>query len=299
MNTEQTQIGFIGQGWIGKHYADDFEARSYPVVRYALEEPYCQNKEQITDCSVVFIAVPTPTTTDGFQITAVVSALALLSAGTTAVIKSTMVPGTTEKLQLKFPNLYVVHSPEFLAEKTAAHDAAFPNRNIIGIPVDNPAYRDRAKQVLNLLPNAPFESIMGAKEAELTKYAGNAFLYTKVVFMNALHDLVLATGSDFEIIKTALAADPRIGTSHLQPIHASGHDQANSKPVRGAGGHCFIKDFEALRQLHHELIGPDAAHSVLTALTQYNNQLLVRSEKDLDLLEEVFGHTEIAKHQTN
>ena len=60
-------IGFIGQGWIGKHYADEFQARMYDVIRYSLEEPYIQNKERIKECEVVFIAVPTPTTPEGFD----------------------------------------------------------------------------------------------------------------------------------------------------------------------------------------------------------------------------------------
>ena len=61
------KIGFIGQGYVGKNYADDFERRGYKVVRYALEEPYRKNKEQIRDCDLVFIAVPTPTTPKGFD----------------------------------------------------------------------------------------------------------------------------------------------------------------------------------------------------------------------------------------
>jgi len=291
-------IGFIGQGWIGKHYADDFENRLYSVVRYALEEPYAQNKAQISDCFVVFIAVPTPTTVDGFQIAAVESALSVVAAGSTVVIKSTLIPGMTQQLQAAFPDLYILHSPEFLVEKTAAHDAAFPKRNIVGIPIDTPEYLKRAQQVLDLLPNAPFETIMGAKEAELTKYAGNTFLYTKVVFMNILHDLVTASGADFETVRAALVADPRIGASHTQPVHQSGHDQANPAPVRGAGGHCFIKDFEAMRRLYAQLLGTDQAHTVLSALTNYNNQLLVKSNKDIDLLTEVHGASAVKKLHT-
>ena len=52
-----TKIGFIGQGWIGKHYADDFENRLYDVVRYSLEEPYIQNKEQLKECQIVFVEI--------------------------------------------------------------------------------------------------------------------------------------------------------------------------------------------------------------------------------------------------
>ncbi len=299
MTEHQTKIGFIGQGWIGKHYADEFEERLYNVVRYALEEPYIQNKSKIKDCQVVFIAVPTPTTPAGFQIGIVQDALQLLSKGTTAVIKSTLVPGMTEKLQTEFPELYIMHSPEFLQEKTVIEDTRFPKRNIVGIPIDTDEHRKRAQLVLNLLPNAPYEAIMDAKEAELVKYAGNTFLYTKVVFMNALHDLVSATGANYETVRTAVSADPRIGDSHTQPIHTSGHDVGNPRPVRGAGGHCFIKDFEAMRQLHEELIGRDEAHDLLTALMTYNNKLLIHSEKDLDILCDVYGEEEIKKHTTS
>jgi len=59
------KIGFIGQGWIGKNYADDFEKRGYEIVRYALESPYIDNKEKIKECDIVFIAVPTPQHSQG------------------------------------------------------------------------------------------------------------------------------------------------------------------------------------------------------------------------------------------
>jgi UDPglucose 6-dehydrogenase len=295
MQTEQIQIGFIGQGWIGKHYADDFEKRLYSVVRYALEEPYAQNEQKIADCTIVFIAVPTPTTSEGFQIGAVESALQKLNSGTTAVIKSTMVPGTTDRLQVLFPKLYVMHSPEFLAESTAAHDAAFPKRNLIGVPIKNTAYIERANQVLEILPSAPHTAVMSAVEAELTKYAGNTFLYTKVVFMNILHDLVKNSGADWEAVRAAMVADPRIGESHTQPVHVSGHETDKTKVVRGAGGHCFIKDFEAMRQHYQSTGGDDFAHQALVALQSYNNHLLTVSGKDLDLLTDVHGAAEVER----
>lgn len=274
------KIGFIGQGWIGKHYADDFEARLYDVVRYALEEPYVNNKEAIKECGIVFVAVPTPTTPQGFSYEPVMSALENVKPGATVVIKSTLKPGTTEALQEQFPDLFVVHSPEFLREASAAHDAAHPDRNIIGIPKDTPEFRTRAESVLRVLPEAPFNTIMTAKEAELVKYAGNCFLMTKVLFMNMLYDLATAAGADFTTIAEAMKHDPRIGTSHMQPVHDSG---------RGAGGHCFIKDFEAFREIAAELVPDTEAAAALKALTEYNIALLTRSGKDIDLLTGVFG----------
>jgi UDPglucose 6-dehydrogenase len=295
----QHRIGFIGQGWIGKHYADDFEKRGYTVVRYALEAPYRANQPHLQNCDIVFIAVPTPSTVDGFSFAAVRDALKHVPAGATAVIKSTMVPGTTETLQAAFPDVYVVHSPEFLREESAAHDAAHPERNIIGIPKDTPAYQDRARAVLAILPLAKYSKIMSAHEAELVKYAGNCFLYTKVVFMNMLYDLVVAMGADWELVREAMVQDPRIGASHTQPIHVSGHAQADqTKPVRGAGGHCFIKDFEAFRVFYEEHVTDATGQTLLQQLIRYNNQLLARSGKDLDILAGVYGEEEVREAQT-
>ena len=298
MNTENITIGFIGQGWIGKHYADDFEARLYNVVRYALEEPYAGNKDKIKDCEFVFIAVPTPSTPEGFDFSAVESALSILTSGTTAIIKSTMLPSTTEKLQEKFPKLYVTHSPEFLREASAAHDAANPERNIVGIPKDTPEFRAKAEAILRILPTAPYNKIMSAKEAELVKYAGNCFLYTKVVFMNILHDVVEKSGGEWANVREAMIADPRIGESHTEPVHRSGHAEGGKEhTLRGAGGHCFIKDFEAFREYQEKVADDSKAQAALSALIEYNNQLLIDSNKDLDLLTGVHGEEYVAKRR--
>ena len=274
-------IGFIGQGWIGKNYANDFEARGYPVVRYALEEPYRANKEAIATCNIVFVAVPTPTTTEGFDDSVIRAVLPLVGRGKTAVIKSTVLPGTTETLQQLFPHLFVLHSPEFLVESTAAYDAAHPNRNIIGIPKMDVAYRKKAEAVLRVLPNAPYAKIMAARDAEFVKYAGNCFLFTKVMFMNLLHDVVTATNSDWSSVREALIHDPRIGTSHTEPVHKSG---------RGAGGHCFIKDFEAFREMYRTGVQDEYGDALLAALKDKNIALLAKSSKDLDLLKGVYGN---------
>jgi len=126
MNNPKPLIGFIGQGWIGRNYANDFEARGYEVVRYSLEEPHINNKDLIKDCDVVFIAVPTPTTPQSFDGHIVEEALMLVGKGKTAVIKSTILPGTTKKFQETYPEIIIMYMPEFLSEATAAYDAAHP-----------------------------------------------------------------------------------------------------------------------------------------------------------------------------
>ncbi len=163
------KIGFIGQGWIGKNYADDFEKRGFSVVRYSQEEPYIKNKGKIKDCDIVFIAVPTPTTPDGFDLGIVKKVIKLVGRGKVAVLKSTILPGSTEMIQKENPGIYVMHSPEFLTEATAAFDAGHPDRNIIGIPKKDKNFIEKAKLVLSVLPKAPYNKICSAKEAELVK----------------------------------------------------------------------------------------------------------------------------------
>lgn len=273
-------IGFIGQGWIGKNYANDFEARGYDTVRYSLEEPYIANQEKIKDCDIVFLALPTPTTPEGFDDSIVRKAIDLVGRGKIAVIKSTIVPGTTESIQADYPDVFVMHSPEFLAEATAAYDASHPTRNIVGIPVDSEDYREKAALVLSVLPASPVSMICQAKEAELIKYGANCFLYFKVVFANLLYDLSQSYGNDYAMVKSLVGADPRIGLSHLDPINKSG---------RGAGGHCFIKDFEAFIDFYKQQVGDEKGIGALEALRDKNVELLRQSGKDLDLLFGVYG----------
>jgi UDPglucose 6-dehydrogenase len=280
------QIGFIGQGWIGKNYADDFENRGYSVVRYALEEPYAGNKEVVGACDIVFVAVPTPTTIEGFDVSIVRAALANVGEGKIVVLKSTLLPGTTEAIQKAFPNLLIMCSPEFLREANAAYDAAHPVRNLIGIPEDTERYRKAAEAVLEVLPEATYTRIMSAREAELTKYAGNVFLTLKVVYANMLYDLSDAIGADYDAVKEALAADPRVGASHLSVVSASGH---TNQAGRGAGGHCFIKDLEAFRRLYESEAKDAAGSAMLAAAAKKNNTLLIDSKKDLELLHAVYG----------
>lgn len=274
------KIGFIGQGWIGKNYADDFEQRGFPIVRYACTVPWSENKEKIKTCDIVFIAVPTPTLTHGFDDSVVRSVIPLVGKGQVAVIKSTIIPGTTESIQKQFPDVFVFHSPEFLTEVTAAHDAAHPDRNIVGIPHDTPEARARAEAVLDVLPKSPFSLICNAREAELIKYGGNCWFYTKVIFVNLLFDVMEKLGCRWEVVRDAMAADPRIGRTHLDPVHKSG---------RGAGGHCFIKDFAAFEELYNRLISDPLGSAVLESLREKNIELLTGSNKDLDLLRETYG----------
>lgn len=284
-NSNKPLLGFIGQGFVGKAYADDFEARGFSTIRYSLEEQYKDNKDKIQFCDFVFIAVPTPTTPKGFDDSIIRSAVKLVGKGKVAIIKSTIIPGTTLSIQNDNPEIFVLHSPEFLREVTAKEDAANPERNIIGVPKNSVKFKEIAESVLKILPKAKHSFVVKSDEAELVKYAGNCFFYFKIIFANLFHDFAFKNGIDWQVVKNLISADSRIGQSHLEPVHKSG---------RGAGGHCFIKDFAAFESLYSSMIGDTIGEKVLESLRNKNIQLLVDSKKDLDLLEGVYGKNFLA-----
>ena len=280
------KIGFIGQGWIGKNYADNFVERGFEVIRYALEEPYRDNKGKIKTCDIVFIAVPTPTTPDGFQDIIVREAVSNVSLGKIAVIKSTLRPGTTRSIQEQYPEIIVVHSPEFLSRSTATSDVAHPMQNIIGIPTKNDSYQVAAELVLSVLPPAP-SMIVSAETAELYKYVHNTSLFARSIFMNLLFEIAEKLNIDWDDIKQAIQNDPMIAFQtpvvshwHIEPRHVGG---------RGIGGDCHIKDMETFSRLYADIVGEESGKQILEAMRDKNIKLLLESEKDLDLLKGVYG----------
>lgn len=282
------KIGFIGQGWIGKNYADNYEARQFPVVRYSLEEPYNKNKDGLKDCDVILIAVPTPTNEKGFDLSFVEDAVAQTTPGQSVVIKSTLAPGSTAKLQEKFPDRFIFHSPEFLSERTAKYDVDRPHANVIGMSTDNDEFRKRAETIMKSFPVAPFNLICTSLEAEIIKYSRNIHGYFEVVFYNMFYDYVGALGANYDVIKSYIERDPLHVARYASPLHASGHDLAH--PKRGAGGHCFIKDFKAFRESFDKLLNDEKALDVIKAVENKNLDLLINAGKDLDLLKSVYGN---------
>jgi UDPglucose 6-dehydrogenase len=279
-------IGFIGQGWIGKHYSDDLERRGFEVVRYSKEEQYIKNKAHIKKCDIVFIAVPTPTNAKGFDDSIVRSVIRLVGKGKTAVIKSTLLPGTTEEIQKENPDIFVLNSPEFLSVSTAAYDAGNPSRNIVGIPYDNQEYRKKAEEVMKILPKAlykfTYNAICSSREAELIKYGRNYLGFVRVIAINLFYDVAEKLDVDWNILREAMSADPDNGPTYMNPIHKSG---------RGAGGECFIKDFEAFSRMYDGLVKDELGKKVIDSLKAKNIKLLIESKKDINLLRGVYGES--------
>jgi len=279
------KIGFIGQGFIGKNLADNFEQRWHKnvIVRYDLVK-YPHNKELIKTCDIVFIAVPTPSTPEGFDDSILKDVAKLPRDGATVVVKSTVFPDTMLWLDKEFPDKVFIHCPEFLSEDTAKHDTDFPERNIVGIEnMGDNVLRKKAKEVLELLPKAPFEIICTFEESTLAKYIGNCFFFTKNVFFNMMYDLSKEYNCKWDRLHRIILGDSRINSVHTNPVHKNG---------RGAGGHCLIKDFAAMKEMYEnkfpgDRVGDDALFNIECKNIEY----LEASKKDIELLRGVHGTT--------
>lgn len=191
--------------------------------------------DELRLADVVFIAVPTPYN-DGFDLSIVESAIDDLGgSGKIVVIRSTVLPGTTDMLQAIYPQHKFIFNPEFLTEATADQDMAYPDRQIVGYTKQSYTI---AQDIMMLLPQAPFERIIPAREAELVKYFNNCWFATKVAFANQMYDLCQKMGIDYDTVKLSASADKRMtGTSHLEIVH---------KGYRGYAGKCLPKDVRAL-----------------------------------------------------
>lgn len=273
---EMYYIGICGTGFVGGNIAKNFIERGYNITAYSLDPQYINNKEKIKDCDIVFFCLPTPTTPKGFDDSILVNAIKETTKdGQIIVIKSTIIIGTTDKIQKMFPDRYILFSPEFLTEALAYYDVSYPARNIIG-------YTEKSKKfaydILKLFPGALYDAVVPCKDAELIKYVGNCFYYFKVCAMNLFYDLAKIHGINFENIIEMNKANPMIAPYHLDIYHKNG---------RGAGNHCLPKDFEAFIEMYNGL--DEKGKNLLISAREYNNQLLKNSNKDLDILEGIYG----------
>jgi len=259
------KIAVVGVGWVGGAVARYFQAAGREPILFDPPKGL-GNPEELARADVFFICLPTPfdPAKGGFDLSYVEKGMELIPEGRLVVIKSTVLPGSTDALQRAFPRHRLLFNPEFLREKTADADFRRPDRQILGC---TDASRDAAGAVMALLPPAPFARVMPAAEAEMVKYFGNAFLALKVVFANQIYDLCAKLGLSYDAVKEAAAADSRIGASHLD-VDCDGY--------RGYGGHCFPKDVRALIQLGDRL---DLDLALMKTCESINNGLISASKK--------------------
>lgn len=246
-----------------------------PIYEPALEPLVAQNLEQkrlrfttdvaqaVRDSDVVFIAVGTPPGEDGSADLRHVLDVArtigeAMNGDKVVVTKSTVPVGTTAKVREVIESVtqhkvHVASNPEFLKEGAAVDDFMKPNRVVVGVDSDYAAailqdlYEPFVRTGNPLL-------LMDVASAEITKYAANAMLATRISFMNSVARLCEEAGADADAVRRGVGSDARIGSSFLFP-------------GVGYGGSCFPKDVKALVRTHADF-GLDA--SILEAVDRVN-----------------------------
>lgn len=267
---------------IDQRKIDMLNAGEIPIYEPGLEDMVLRNAEAgrlrfTTDIKTgvdhglfQFIAVGTPPDEDGSAdlqyVVAVASSIGEhMNEYRVVIDKSTVPVGTADKVRAKIQEVLnsrgvslefdVVSNPEFLKEGAAIDDFMKPDRIVVG--TDNP----RTTELLRSL-YAPFNRnhdrlvAMDIRSAELTKYAANAMLATKISFMNELANLAERLGADIEQVRIGIGSDPRIGYHFIYP-------------GCGYGGSCFPKDVQALERTAHQ-IGYEA--TLLSAVEAVNNR---------------------------
>jgi UDPglucose 6-dehydrogenase len=217
-----------------------------------------------------FIAVGTPPDEDGSAdlkyVLAVAEAIGKnISEYRVVVTKSTVPVGTADKVKAKIDatlkargaqmEFDVVSNPEFLKEGAAINDFMKPDRIVVG--TDNPRTAELLKALYDPFTRSRERMIvMDIRSSELTKYAANAMLATKISFMNELANLAEHMGADIEKVRLGIGSDPRIGYHFIYP-------------GCGYGGSCFPKDVQALGRSAHDL---DFNAWLLNAVEQVNKR---------------------------
>lgn len=236
-------------------------------------------KEGIEGAEVIFLALPTPPGEDGSADLKYILGVAkdlgpILKQYAVIIDKSTVPVGTAEKVNAAIAehakvDYDVVSNPEFLREGVAVEDFMKPDRVVIGTE------SEKAKVILNTL-YAPLVRqgnpiiFMNERSAEMTKYAANAFLATKITFMNEIANLCERTGADVDDVRRGIGTDTRIGKRFLFP-------------GIGYGGSCFPKDVQALGKTAAD---HDYDFKILKAVMNVNSK---QKTKLIPRLKEYFG----------
>ena len=268
-------IGIVGQGYVGTAVNEVF-SKHYDVETYDLDIDKCSVDylEDLVELSnIIFVCVPTPMKKDGSCDTSIVEAVVkdindmVVSrnvSGRIVAIKSTIPPGTTNRLNKECKNISVIFNPEFLTEANFIDD--FKNQNRIIIGGERPS-TTKLRQVYSLVfPNAKIVKT-GSKTAEMVKYMTNTFLATKVSFANEMKMICDGLDIDYDKVVEYSTYDERLGKSHWAVPGPDGK--------LGFGGSCFPKDINALLDLANKF-----EIDVFTLDGAWETNLQVRPEQD-------------------
>ena len=277
-------IGIIGNGFVGSSVAFGFSPQcgcdgAVVKIHDKDESKSLHSLEDVVNTSdYIFLSVPTPSNQDGsisldiiYNVFEEINNVIDYEANNQPVIliRSTITPGTTRKIQIKYPKMHIVFNPEFLTERSAKFDFINQSRFIVGGSWGN------TMKVEHLYKWRFGESTpvvrTNYQTAELIKYMNNCFFATKVSFMNEMKLIAERTNVDWETAVDGFVSDGRIGHSHLAVPGPDGK--------RGFGGSCFPKDIQAMIKLGEEL-----GVNTSTLKGAWETNLNVRPEKDWENL---------------
>ena len=259
------KVGVIGNGFVGEAQVFAFSPIAKVMV-YDLDPLKTKNSiQEVSECDFVFVCVPTPMNIDGSQDFSIVESIfENATKKPIYIIKSTILPGSTEKLITKFKDIKIIFSPEFLTERTAKLDMLTQSRVVLG-------GEDSLTQKVEQLYKRRFKNKniirTDSKTAELIKYMNNSFFATKVSIMNEFKLICEKIGADWEQAVNGFVSDGRVGDSHL---NVPGHDGK-----LGYGGTCFPKDVNAILSFAKRL-----EINLNTIQGGWITNLEVRKEKD-------------------
>ena len=242
------KVGVIGSGFVGTAIISGFGLHS--EIKVYDKDPRKSTHpigDVVNDSEFIFVCVPTPMhdalggsidTSIIEDVFSEVQSVMKSNMDPILIIKSTVTPGTIEMLQNKYPNLNIIHSPEFLTERAANIDFINASRIVLG---GDKALTDRAKELFR--DRFPYKKIIqtDAPTAQFIKYMSNCFFAVKVSFMNEMKQGASALGANWNDVMHGFITDGRIGNSHLD---VPGHDGS-----LGFGGKCFPKDLNAFISL--------------------------------------------------
>tara|TARA_A100001515_G_scaffold66714_2_gene52894 strand:- start:638 stop:1465 length:828 start_codon:yes stop_codon:yes gene_type:complete len=264
------KIGIVGQGFVGTAVREGLKNHHTINTFDLVKESTCDSISDLVNKSkYIFVCVPTPMKEDGSCDTSIVEDVvkdvnSLTMTDKIVIIKSTITPGTTERLNKKYTNCKIVFNPEFLTEANSIDDFKNQDRIIIGGP--RPASTKVRQLFYKVFPKAHIVKT-NSTIAEMVKYMTNTFLATKVSFANEMKMICDKVGVDYDKVVEYSTYDGRLGKSHWSVPGPDGH--------LGFGGSCFPKDINALLHLAGEL---ELCTEVL--MGAWNTNLKVRPEED-------------------
>ena len=242
MDLNKYNIGIIGNGFVGGAIANGFKQHNIKIYDVEAARRTHSLKKTVEDSDYIFICVPTPADLlsngeidlsildDVFE---KISHLQHLE-NKIFIIKSTAIPGTTDKYSEQYPALNIVFNPEFLTERTANDDFLYPSRIVLGGATSSCNAVEKLYRIL--FPEVSFLKTT-AVTAEFIKYFCNCFYAIKVSAFNEFNQIANTIGADWEMALEGLLSSGWVNEMHTKVPGPDGH--------HGFGGKCFPKDLHA------------------------------------------------------